>query len=66
MVTKWLVSGSRPDNLKRNMPGFNVLCSMLSIEIMCENKLELGHHETIAEVCVSPCTLKFEGANERS
>ncbi len=48
------------------MPGFKVLCSMLSIDIICENKLELGHHETIADDKVILLTIKFEGANERS
>ena len=39
---------------------------MLSIDIICENKLELGHQETIADVNVIVFTFKFEGANERS
>ena len=39
---------------------------MLSIEIICENKLELGHQETIADVCDRLNTLKLDGANDRS
>jgi len=39
---------------------------MLSIEMMCEKRLELGHQETIADVWQRFCTLRLEGANERS
>ena len=60
------MSGKRPDSLNLYTPGLSVRCSILSIEIMCENRLELGHHDTIADVCDRFSTLRFDGANDRS
>lgn len=60
------MSGRRPESLKRKMPGLRVRCSMLSIEMVCEKMLELGHQETMADVWDRQRTLKPDGANERS